>query len=90
MTTLQPLKDRVLIQPDKEEDTYHGIIHLPNLGKTKPTSGLILALGPDCPQDLLNQKVLFGKYAGTEIQLNDQPFFLVREDDLLATIHESA
>jgi chaperonin GroES len=92
---LQPLGDRVVIRPTpREEMTKSGIV-LPDTAKEKPQEGLILAAGPGAfdtegkrmPMDVkVGQKVLYGKYAGTEFKVDDEELLIVSQKDILAIV----
>jgi chaperonin GroES len=92
---LRPLGDRVWIEPiEREETTASGII-LPETAKEKPQEGKILAVGPGIrneegkrqPLDVkVGNRVLFAKYAGTEIKQNGTKYLIMRESDILAIV----
>jgi chaperonin GroES len=97
---LKPLGDRVVVEPvEKEEITASGIV-LPETAKEKPQEGLVLAVGPGRWDDegekrialdvKEGDKVLYAKYAGTEVKLpGDRKVLVLRESDLLAIVVES-
>jgi len=90
---INPLSDRVVVMPEEvDEKTASGII-LPDTAKEKPQMGQIVAAGPGKTSDNGNtvemtlkagDKVLYGKYSGTEITLNDDEVLIMRESDILA------
>ena len=90
---INPLSDRVVVMPEEvDEKTASGII-LPDTAKEKPQMGQIVAAGPGKISDNGNtvemtlkagDKVLYGKYSGTEITLNDNEVLIMRESDILA------
>ena len=90
---INPLSDRVVVMPEEvDEKTASGII-LPDTAKEKPQMGKILAAGPGKTSDNGNtvemtlkagDKVLYGKYSGTEITLNNDEVLIMRESDILA------
>jgi chaperonin GroES len=90
---LQPLADRVLVKPtEKEEKTKSGI-YLPDTAKEKPQEGEIIAVGPGkmtddgkrIPMDLkVGDHVIYAKYGGTEIKVDDEEMMILRESDILA------
>jgi chaperonin GroES len=92
-TKLQPLADRVLVKPvEKEEKTKSGI-YLPDTAKEKPQEGEIMAVGPGkltddgkrIPMDLkVGDRVIYAKYGGTEIKVDDEDLIILRESDILA------
>ena len=90
MSTLQPLADRVLIEPTPaEEKTASGII-IPDTAKEKPLRGTVVAVGngkKDEPMTVnVGDKVLYGKYSGTELKFEGKDFLIVKEGDLLGII----
>jgi chaperonin GroES len=94
---LKPLGDRVVVDPlEKEERTASGII-LPETAKEKPQEGTIIAVGPGrrdddgklVPMDVkLGDVVLYAKYAGTEIKLDDKKVLILKESDILAIVQK--
>ena len=92
---IKPLADRVLVEPiEKEEVTASGIV-LPETAKEKPQEGLVVAVGPGRLLDdgkraamevKANDKVLYAKYAGTELKRNDKKYLIVKESDILAVL----
>ena len=90
MTNIKPLADRVLILPAAaEEKTASGII-LPDSAKEKPLKGEVMAVGNGTKDEEMVVKVgdtvLYGKYAGTEIELDDTKYLIMRQSDILAVI----
>ena len=95
MSTVRPLEDRILVKPlDAETKTSSGLF-LPESAKEKPMQGKVVAIGPGKlldngkRQSLLVKKgdtVVFGKYAGTEIEIKNQKHLIVRESELLGLI----
>jgi chaperonin GroES len=91
---LQPMADRVLVKPmEKEEKTKSGI-YLPDTAKEKPQEGQVLAVGPGkmsddgkrIPLDVkVGDLVIYAKYGGTEIKVDDEELIILREGDILAT-----
>lgn len=96
-TKLRPLGDRVVVKPtEREEMTKSGIV-LPDTAKEKPQEGKILATGPGRilddgtrePMDVkVGQKVLYGKYAGTEFKVDDDDLLIVSQKDILAIVED--
>lgn len=85
---VKPLADRVLIQPvAAEEVTMSGII-IPDSAKEKPLKGTVLAVGPGTKDEAMELKVgdtvLYGKYAGTEVELDGEKVLIMRQSDVLA------
>jgi chaperonin GroES len=94
---LRPLADRVVVEPmEKEEKTASGII-LPETAKEKPQEGKVVAVGPGrrddqgkvIPMDVsMDDTVLFAKYAGTEVKINDKKYLILKESDILAIVEK--
>lgn len=87
---VKPLADRVLVQPaEAEEKTASGII-IPDTAKEKPMRGTVIAAGPgkkDEPTTVkVGDTVLYGKYSGTEIQVDGKDFLMMRESDIFAIV----
>jgi len=95
---LKPLADRVMIEPIEKEKTTPGGIILPETAKERPQEGKIIAIGPGrrdeqgnrIPMDVkVDDRVLYAKYAGTEVKLEgDKKVLVLRESDILAVIEE--
>jgi chaperonin GroES len=90
---LQPLGDRVVVQPSQEEEVTKGGIILPDTAKEKPQRGMIIAVGPGrldeegkrIPMEVKKgDKVIYSKYAGSEIKQDDKEVLILRESDILA------
>ena len=84
------LEDRVLVQAaEAEEKTKAGII-IPDTAKEKPQKGIVMSVGPGKKDEPTTVKdgdvVLYGKYAGTEISIDDEDYMIMRESDILAII----
>lgn len=87
---IKPLADRVLINPAKaEEKTVAGII-IPDTAKEKPLKGEVVAVGEGTKDEKMVLKagdtVLFGKYAGTEIEVGEEKYLVMRQSDVLAIL----
>ena len=92
---LNPLADRVVIQPKEAEEKTSGGIILPYTVKEKPVEGTIVAAGPGKVADngelvkmdvKVGDKVLYGKYSGTEVTLGGEEYLIMRESDIFAVI----
>jgi len=86
--SLKPLSDRVLVRPAvAEQKTASGII-IPDSAKEKPLKGEVIATGPGTKDEVMQvskgDTVLFGKYAGTEIELDGEKLLIMRQSDILA------
>ncbi|MBX7056850.1 MAG: co-chaperone GroES [Leptospirales bacterium] len=94
MMAIKPLADRVLIKPLDASEEKVGSIFIPDTAKEKPQEGKVEAVGPGRIEDGKHiamdvkpgDRVLYGKYSGTEIKHNGQDFLIVRESDILAIL----
>jgi chaperonin GroES len=93
-----PLHDRVLIKRIEEKETVKGGIIIPDTAKEKPQEGEVIAAGAGkiekgerIPLDVkAGDRVLFGKYSGTEIKVEDEDYLILREDEILAKLSGAA
>jgi chaperonin GroES len=92
---LRPLQDRIIVKRLEEETMTAGGLYIPDTAKEKPQKGEIVAVGKGkvtedgkvIPVDVkVGEKVLFGKYAGTEIKIDGVDYLIMREDDILGVI----
>ncbi len=91
---VKPLHDRIIVKRLDEEETTAGGIIIPDTAKEKPQEGMVVAVGSGKREDgkvvaldvKEGDKVLFGKYSGTEIQLDGDEHLIMREDDILGII----
>ena len=92
---LRPLQDRVLVQRVEEETTTKGGIIIPDTAKEKPAEGKVVAvgngkIGEDGKRIVLDIKkgdrILFGKYSGSEVKIGGEEYLIMREDDVLGII----
>jgi chaperonin GroES len=92
---LRPLHDRVVVKRQEEERTSPGGIVIPDTAAEKPIRGEVVAVGPGKRLEngevraldvKVGDKVLFGKFAGTEVQVGDEDVLVMREDDVMAVI----
>ena len=87
--TIKPLGDRVLVERAKAEEVVGGII-IPDSAKEKPLKGLVKAVGCGTKDEAMQVKagdtVLYGKYAGTEIEIDGDKLLMMRQSDILAVI----
>ncbi|NQS89565.1 co-chaperone GroES [Patescibacteria group bacterium] len=84
---IKPLGERIIVKPLKQKEKTEGGIFLPETAsKEKPQRGNVIAVGPDFKGVKKGDKVLFAKYAGTEIKIEDEEYLVLGEDDVLAII----
>lgn len=92
---VRPLHDRVIVKRVKEEEKTKGGIIIPDTAKEKPVEGKVIAAGDGKVADdgkkiplevKTGDKILFGKYAGTEIQIDGKEHLIMREDDIIAIV----
>jgi chaperonin GroES len=88
--SIKPLADRVLVKPAAAEEKTIGGIIIPDSAKEKPLKGEVIAVGNGTKDEEMvlktGDKVLYGKYAGTEIELDGEQFLIMRQSDVLAII----
>ena len=93
---IQPLADRVVVQALEDTEQMRGGLYIPDTAKEKPMQGTIIAVGPGklseeneriTPDVAVGQKVLYGKYSGTEVSVDGQEYLILRESDILAIIN---
>ena len=89
---MRPLHDRVVVKPNSVEEVTSGGIIIPDTAKEKPMRGTVIAVGPGKPDEptsvQVDDIVLYGKYAGTEVSIDDEDFLIMRESDILGVITE--
>jgi len=92
---VKPLSDRVLVKPIDPEEKQQGGIIIPDTAKEKPQEGEIVAVGPGKVNDSGNKvemevkkgdRVLYGKYSGTEVTIDGDEYLIMRESDILAIV----
>ena len=96
MAKIKPLGDRVVIKPEEAEEQTESGLYIPDTAQEKPQRGSVTAVGPGRVENgnkiemsvSTGDKVLYSKYAGTEITIDDQDYLIVRESDILGTIEE--
>ena len=94
-TKVTPLGDRVLVMPLEQQEMKKGGIIIPDTAKEKPQEGEVVAVGPGLtakdgkriPMEVKKgDRVLYGKYSGTEVRLGDEEYLILRESDILAKL----
>ena len=94
---LRPLQDRILVQRVKEEEKTKGGIIIPDTAKEKPVEGRVIATGNGKLSEegkrialevKKGDRILFGKYSGTEVKIEDEEYLIMREDDVLGVIEQ--
>ena len=92
---IQPLADRVVVRPLEDSEEMRGGLYIPDTAKEKPQQGEIIAVGPGKlsdegarlePDVKVGQKVLYGKYSGTDVTVAGDEYLILRESDILAII----
>jgi chaperonin GroES len=91
---VEPLADRVVVRPLEEAESMRGGLYIPDTAKEKPQVGEIVAAGPGryekdkrVPMEVkVGDKVLYGKYSGTEVTLDNEQYLILRESDVLAIV----
>jgi len=96
-TKIRPLGDRILVKRLEEAQQMQGGIYIPDTAKEKPTQGEIIAVGPGKTLDdgkilklevKVGDRVLMGKYSGTEVKIDGEEFLILREDDVLGILEK--
>ncbi len=94
-TQIRPLADRIVVKPLEETEQMRGGLYIPDTAKEKPQQGEVVAVGPGKltdegkridPEVKQGDRVLYGKYSGTEVTLGDEQYLILRESDVLAVI----
>jgi len=92
---IKPLADRVVVKPLEQEESKVGSIYIPETAKEKPQEGKVVAVGPGAAADSgkktplevkVGDRVLYGKYSGTEVTVSGEDYLIMRESDILAII----
>ena len=87
---IKPLADRVLIEPAAAETKTSSGLYIPDTAKEKPQKGIVVAVGPGTKENpvtlSVGDTVLYGKYAGTELQHDGKDFLIMKENDILAIV----
>ena len=93
--TVKPLADRVVVKPLEESEQMRGGLYIPDTAKEKPSQGEVVAVGPGKISDegarlemdvKVGDRVLYGKYSGTDVTLDGVEYLILRESDILAVI----
>ncbi len=96
-TKIRPLADRVVVKPLEETEQMRGGLYIPDTAKEKPQQGEVVAVGEGrltdegkrIPLDVkAGDRVLYGKYSGTEVNLDNEQYLILRESDVLAVIKD--
>ncbi len=94
-TEITPLADRVVVKPLEETEEMRGGLYIPDTAKEKPQQGEVIAVGPGrlsdegtrlAPDVSAGDKVLYGKYSGTEVNVGGGDYLILRESDILAIV----
>ena len=93
---IEPLSDRVVVRPLEDDEQMRGGLYIPDTAKEKPQQGEIMAVGPGkvsdqgeriAPDVKAGDKVLYGKYSGTEVTVDEEAYLILRESDVLAILN---
>jgi chaperonin GroES len=94
-TQIQPLADRIVVKALEDTEQMRGGLYIPDTAKEKPQQGEVIAVGPGRMTDdgkrveselKAGDRVLYGKYSGTEVTVGDEQYLILRESDVLAVI----
>jgi chaperonin GroES len=92
---IKPLADRVVIEPLEETEEMRGGLYIPDTAKEKPQQGTVVAVGPGRRTDQgelievelsTGDRILYGKYSGTEVTVDETEYLIIRESDVLAVL----
>lgn len=98
-TTIRPLNDRIIVRRTEDQEQMRGGLYIPDTAKEKPQEGEVIAVGNGKLLDngtrisidiKTGDRVLFGKYAGTEVKLDGEEYLILREDDVLGVVETVA
>jgi len=98
-TTIRPLNDRIIVRRTEDQEQMRGGLYIPDTAKEKPQEGEVIAVGNGKLLDngtrisidiKAGDRVLFGKYAGTEVKLDGEEYLILREDDVLGVVETVA
>jgi chaperonin GroES len=93
---IRPLHDRVLVKPQEQQEQMRGGIIIPDTAKEKPQEAEVVAVGPGkinddgkrAPMDVkAGDRILIGKYSGSEIKIDEEEYVILREDEILAVVN---
>ena len=99
MKKIRPLQDRILVKPLEEHEAKKGSIIIPDTAKEKPMEGEVVAAGPGArgddgklqPMDVkAGDRVLFGKWSGTEVKLDGEELIIMKESDIMGVLEQGA
>lgn len=85
-TPIKPLADRVVAVHDTAETKTASGLYLPESSKEKSSTATVVAVGPDVKAVKKDDKIIYKDYAGTEVRVGDNDYFIVKEEDILATV----
>lgn len=94
-TTIRPLNDRIIVRRTEDQEQMRGGLYIPDTAKEKPQEGEVIAVGNGkllengtrIAMDVkAGDRILFGKYAGTEVKLDGEEYLILREDDVLGVV----
>ena len=95
MSSIRPLGERVIVKPSPSEEKTAGGLYIPETAKEKPQKGEVIAVGPGRKADdgqrlpmevKVGDKVLYGKYSGTEMKVDGETYLIMKESDILAIL----
>ena len=92
---IKPLRDKVILKPEETKESKLGVLYIPDTAKEKKNIGIIIATGPGkrdnkgnlIPLDVkVDDKVIYSKYAGTEIEIDNEKYIILDQDDIIGII----
>ncbi|MDA8089568.1 MAG: co-chaperone GroES [Nitrospiraceae bacterium] len=84
----KPLKDRVFVSYAEEEEKTKGGLYVPETAKEKPQKGKVEAVGAEVKEIKVGDSILFDKYSGSKVKMNDKEYLIIKEEDVLGIVQE--
>jgi chaperonin GroES len=83
---VRPLKDRLFVRYSEEEEKTPGGLYIPDSAKEKPQKGIVQAVGSEVKDIKVNDRILFDKYSGSKITIDDVEYLIIKEEDVLGIL----
>ena len=86
---LTPLNKKVIVAPEEAKTMTEGGLHIPEMAKDKPARGTFVSISKDCDSEMVEgDTVIYGKFAGTEIEYEDKKYLIVNEKDVIGILND--
>ena len=83
---VKPLKDRLFVKYSEEEDKTPGGLYIPDTAKEKPQKGIVVEIGSEVKDVKVDNRILFDKYSGSKIMIDDVEYLIIKEEDVLGIL----